>query len=262
MGKQHDHLHSTRLKNRILAHFPDVTAHKEGGGGGVIVLLDLGEALRRSFDHDYDDDEAIRLARAANIVRRDMLKMQASFVGSFDLDCQVRSMPRSLSAMVAMILNGPNFKSQECDSVSQASISIAQLLQYHISVRRPRETPLPIYVGLVVHARTRKRDLMSRHFKQQISPYIWTVLTKLAPWFFSLDHINCARWVPVHIRYMVNLNKDHPQIVSEFAMKTLPFARRDGYFRPKLSQERFPQDPPAYSGYRCGRFSCSSSSQA
>ena len=70
-------------------------------------------------------------------------------------------MPHSLSAMVAMILNVPNFKSQGCDGVSQASISIVQLL---ISVRqRPgstgiyhhntRETPLPIYEGLVDHAR-------------------------------------------------------------------------------------------------------------
>ena len=109
-----------------------------------------------------------------------MLKMQASFAGSFDLDCQVRSMPHSLSAMVAMILNGPNFKSQGCDGVSQASISIAQLLQYHISVcRRPgstgiihqntRETPLPIYVGLVVHARTRKRDLIETLFDLGLS---------------------------------------------------------------------------------------------
>ena len=65
-----------------------------------------------------------------------MLKMQASFAGSFDLDCQVRSMPNSLSAMVIVILNDPNFNSQGCDSVSQASISIAQLLQYHISVRQ------------------------------------------------------------------------------------------------------------------------------
>ena len=100
-----------------------------------------------------------------------MLKMQVSFAVSFDLDCQVRSVPYSLSAMVAMILNGPTFKFQGCDSVSQASISIAQLLQYHISIRQrlgstgiyhqnTRETPLPIYVGLVVHARTRKHDLI------------------------------------------------------------------------------------------------------
>ena len=107
-------------------------------------------------------------------------KMQASFAGSLDLDCQVRSMPHSLSAMVAMILNDPNFKSQGCDGVSQASISIAQLLQYHISVRRrpgstgiyhqnTRKTPLPIYVGLVVHARTRKHDLIETLFDLGLS---------------------------------------------------------------------------------------------
>ena len=89
-------------------------------------------------------------------------------------------MPHSLSAMVAMILNGPNFKSQGCDGVSQASISIAQLLQYHISVRqRPgstgiyhhntRETPLPIYVGLVDHARLRKHDLIETLFDLGLS---------------------------------------------------------------------------------------------
>ncbi len=41
-------------------------------------------------------------------------------------------------------------------------------------------------------------------------------LTKLAPWFFSLDHTNYARWVPVHIRDMVNLEKAHPTIAAEF----------------------------------------------
>ena len=94
------------MKNRFLAHFPDLTAHKEGHDILLAFNNDLGAALHRSFDHDYDD-EAICLARAANIVRRDMLKMQASFAGSFDLDCQVRSMPHSLSAMVVVILNGP-----------------------------------------------------------------------------------------------------------------------------------------------------------
>ena len=41
-------------------------------------------------------------------------------------------------------------------------------------------------------------------------------LIKLAPWLFSLDHIKYARWLPVHIRDMVNLNKAHPQTASEF----------------------------------------------
>ena len=41
-------------------------------------------------------------------------------------------------------------------------------------------------------------------------------LTKLAPWFFILDHTNYARWVPVHIRDMVNLSTVHPQVAVEF----------------------------------------------
>lgn len=41
-------------------------------------------------------------------------------------------------------------------------------------------------------------------------------LTQLAPWFFSLDHTNYARWVTVHIRDMVNLSTVHPEVSKEF----------------------------------------------
>ncbi len=71
--EQHDSVHSTRLKNRILAHFPDLAAHKEGYDVLLAFNKDLGAALHVSLDQDYDD-EAICLARAANIVWKDMLK--------------------------------------------------------------------------------------------------------------------------------------------------------------------------------------------
>lgn len=41
-------------------------------------------------------------------------------------------------------------------------------------------------------------------------------LTKLAPWFFILDHTNYARWVPVHLRDMANLSTAHPEMAVEF----------------------------------------------
>ena len=104
---------STHLKNCILVHFPDLIAHNEGHDILLAFNNNLGSALHRSFDYDYDN-EATCLTRAANIVRRHMLKMQAFFAGSFDLDCQARSMPHSLSAMVAMILNGPNLLEPDC----------------------------------------------------------------------------------------------------------------------------------------------------
>ena len=57
------------------------------------------------------DSDGIHLARAANIVRRDMLKMTTSFSGSFDTLCQEESVPNSLIALVSMILNGHSFVS-------------------------------------------------------------------------------------------------------------------------------------------------------
>ena len=137
--KQRDHPHSTRLKNRILAHFPDLAAHKEGRDVLLAFDEDLGPALRKAYDQDYDD-EAICLAKAANIVRRDMLKLEATFTGSFDLDCQVRSVPHSLLVLVAMIVRGPSIKSQGHGDTSQVTASIAQLLQYNISAHQRSET--------------------------------------------------------------------------------------------------------------------------
>lgn len=44
-------------------------------------------------------------------------------------------------------------------------------------------------------------------------PLYVEVLESLAPWFFSLDHTNYARWIPIHLRDMKSLPE---QIRSEF----------------------------------------------
>ena len=41
-------------------------------------------------------------------------------------------------------------------------------------------------------------------------------LTKLVPWFFTLDHHNYSRWLPVHLNDMVSLPERHPQVYAEF----------------------------------------------
>lgn len=170
---QQNRLNSTKLKDRILSHFPDLSAHKEGRDVLLAFTSDVGLALRKACV-DYDD-EAICLARAATIVRRDMFKLQAIFTGTFDQECQLKSVPHSLLALVSMIHHGPSIKSQGADGFSQATLSVAQMLQYNSFVRqRPettsahhnkaRETPLPIYIGLTIHAWTRKRDLVDTMF--------------------------------------------------------------------------------------------------
>ena len=39
----------------------------------------------------------------------------------------------------------------------------------------------------------------------------------IVPWMFSLDHHNYARWLPVHIREMDHLHKNHLSVHNEFA---------------------------------------------
>ena len=87
-------IHSTKLKDRILSYFQDMEAHKKGQDVMLAFKEDIGLALSKACDHDADTD-AIHLAMAANIVRRDMFKMKNNFSGSFGPKCQEESIPTS-----------------------------------------------------------------------------------------------------------------------------------------------------------------------
>lgn len=41
-------------------------------------------------------------------------------------------------------------------------------------------------------------------------------LCKLAPWFFALDQINYARWLPIHIKDLLSLKEKNPELHKEF----------------------------------------------
>ena len=62
----------------------------------LISNKDVGSALSKASEHDADN-YAVHLARAANIVRRDMFKMKNKFSGSFGTKCQEDSVPVSLN---------------------------------------------------------------------------------------------------------------------------------------------------------------------
>ena len=104
-----------------------------------------------------------------------MLQSKCTFNGSFKPNCQIESIPTTLLSLVNMILCRPSIQTQaSSDAKSQAGLSIAQLLQFNSFVRRregdvkqechnkAREMPLPIYIGLPLHAKTRSRDLVEK----------------------------------------------------------------------------------------------------
>ena len=134
-AEQNVRTHSSRLKNRILAQNPDLSAHKEGCNVLIAFKQDIGPALHKICEDNDDDDEAICLSKAAKIVRRDMFKMKTVFMGSFDQDCQKKAVPHSLLALVSMILDGPNITAQADGTAHQATLSLAQLLLFNSSIR-------------------------------------------------------------------------------------------------------------------------------
>ena len=172
---------SSRLKERIIAQVPDLQPYNKGRDVYLAFGEDVGNALHKVHKED-SDDEAIHLAKAAAIVRKDILTNKYSFNGSFERDCQLRSIPASLLSFVNMILYGPNINAEEGSfSKGQAALTFAQLVQYNTYLRRregdvkkerrnkSRESPVPIYVGVSVHAKTRCRDLVEILHKLGIS---------------------------------------------------------------------------------------------
>ncbi len=175
-------IHSTKLKDRLLGYFPDMEAHKQGREVVLISNKDIGSALRKACEHDADND-AFHLARAAKIVRRDMFKFKNQFNGSFEMKCQEKSIPTSLLSLVAMVLCGPNIEVQSSSTtLSQPVLTISQLLRHNSLVRsqknrvsstvkhsRERETPVPIYLGVMLHTKTHKRELVDIMYQLGLS---------------------------------------------------------------------------------------------
>lgn len=170
-------VHSTRLKERLQEHFPKMRAQVEGRDVLLVFESDIGPALVKACQHDSDQD-AMCLSRAAQIVRRYMFDVTKPFSGTFSDSCQQSSVPPKLLALVAMILEGPNITAQTQHQNIPAALSISQLLIYncvqhnrnaesasgHIRRSTAQETPLPLYISLMLHATTRKRSLVDRLF--------------------------------------------------------------------------------------------------
>ena len=95
--------------------------------------------------------------------------------------------------------------------------------------RRKRESPQFQYwhvaFQLEVLVLSFVRSLRSANFQLYVE-----CITKLTPWFFSLDHPNYARWMSVHVRDMAALKMTHPQVAAAF---------EDGHFTVNKSNHAF-----------------------
>ena len=104
-------IHTSRLKNRLLpvSVIPDLKACSQGRHVVLSFDEDISTAIKKACDHDSN---AMHLARAAQVVRKEMFEKKFSFDGSFKQSSQQNAVPQSLLAPVNMILDDPNIKHQ------------------------------------------------------------------------------------------------------------------------------------------------------
>ena len=159
-------IHSTHLKNRLLVNIPTLQAHKQGRDVLLAFEDDIGSALK-NMQHKDCDEEAITLSKAAKIVRRDMMESGFLFNGKFEANVQKDSVSSSLLCLVSMILRGSNIEMNSRNvQETQTALTLSQLLMYNSTFRRTnrqsssinhmlsRETPLPAFIGMLLHAKT------------------------------------------------------------------------------------------------------------
>ena len=107
VGAESGKTNATRLKERVLEAFQDLTAHPEDREVILASRHNIGGILTEAKRRDSD---AWCLARAAHIVRKDILKVDNCFNGKFSPECQKNSIPASLLSLVGMLIKGPTTK--------------------------------------------------------------------------------------------------------------------------------------------------------
>jgi len=139
---QDQSVHSTRFKDKLLASIPGLSAYAKGREVLLVFENSIAQVLSESLEREQDC-KIMSLARAAEIV------------------------------MDHMILVGTNDQSHEQGN-QQAALSIAQLIKSNSikhgrrstdgSVRHSRnqETPLPLYLGVLMYVKTRRKELVEK----------------------------------------------------------------------------------------------------
>ena len=98
-------------------------------------------ALSKALDNSGDSD-TICLARAAQIVCHDLFDLLFTFEGSFELNCQEKSVPTTLITLINMLLEGPNIVKQTDRPVRSEAFTVAQLIRHNSVKHRLNCHPL------------------------------------------------------------------------------------------------------------------------
>ena len=120
-------------------------------------------------------EEGIILCKAANIIRKYIFRKEEFFDGDVSTVRQKKSVPPHLLHLIDLILEGAKQCEDISTSTSAIALKLAELIQFNAVKQRRRssasirrysksnEPPLPVSLGLMIHAKTRKKSIID-HF--------------------------------------------------------------------------------------------------
>eukprot|EP00111_Clytia_hemisphaerica_P009042 TCONS_00026500-protein len=165
-------VHSTRFKQAILKRIGCLCESKKGRD--VILALEdhIGQAIFQA-SRMTAFDEGIILTKAANIIRRHLFKSDVTFTGDFTKEKQTASVPKELISLIGCILERTPENQQSSENTRSIALNLSQLIKFnavktqwkdesnHIRHSSTNEPPLPAKIGLMLHSKTRKKDIIN-----------------------------------------------------------------------------------------------------
>lgn len=126
LGVNYPDRNSTRLKDQLLLHVPEVQAYHEGRDVYLLFHSDIAAVLAQ----ENNTSDAIHLAKAASIIRKDMLAHKWVLDKTLNGDSIEEAVPASLRYFVCMLEHGADIAEKWCLKIrsSTCSTSSVQLL--------------------------------------------------------------------------------------------------------------------------------------
>ena len=171
-------INKTRCKEQLFERFSDAQAQHDGRNIVIIFKDGMKDMIKDAVKKRDFTEDALRMVQAATLVRKGIFHHEGfQFTGQFPPGCQEKSLPSILQCLVSMILNGPNLIES---NDSQVCLTVGQTIVHNVKKRKPnsptkvrhtldREPPLPIYIGINIHALARSKKIIQQLHQMGIS---------------------------------------------------------------------------------------------
>ena len=113
------------------------------------------------------------LAKAAQIIRKDLLRHEQQSNGDISKERQFEGISSSTFQLISLIIKGGNAQDYTPKYPEKIIANLSQLVMFntvknkrketvsHVRHSKLKEPPLPVYLGMLIHNKTRKNVLVN-----------------------------------------------------------------------------------------------------